>query len=289
MSKEEIEDIVDDVSADDTAAQQDAPAPDDAVQDDRDYEAEALDMGWQPQDKFKGDPDKWTDAKTFVERGENFIPFLRADRDKLRREAAEREAEFESRLKRMEAMTSKREAALKAQYEQQIADIEAQQRAAVESGDLETFDRLKQQQKALEANRVEDEKVETEDPAEVEQNWINQNGWYTQDFDLHRAANERSQFLARSNPKLSMAENLRQTEEWIREQHPEKFGGKPKPKPKQNGHAAVDGGTLFPGGKPTGKSANDLPAEARELCRQDIADGLYKNEAEWVKEYFANE
>lgn len=52
-------------------------------------EQAAREMGWKPKEEFRGDPAKWTDAETFVSRGENFIPILRADREKLRGENAD--------------------------------------------------------------------------------------------------------------------------------------------------------------------------------------------------------
>ena len=52
-------------------------------------EQAAREMGWRPKEEFRGDSAKWVDAETYVSRGENFIPILRADREKLRGENAE--------------------------------------------------------------------------------------------------------------------------------------------------------------------------------------------------------
>jgi hypothetical protein len=46
-------------------------------------EDKALRMGWVPKDQFKGAPEKWTDAETFIKRGEEFLPFLKANNRKL--------------------------------------------------------------------------------------------------------------------------------------------------------------------------------------------------------------
>ena len=51
----------------------------------------AREMGWTPKEKFRGNPDKWVDAETYVERGEHVLPILRADRDRLRRELLTRD------------------------------------------------------------------------------------------------------------------------------------------------------------------------------------------------------
>ena len=34
------------------------------------YEGEAREMGWRPKEEWQGEPEKWRDAKEFVERGE---------------------------------------------------------------------------------------------------------------------------------------------------------------------------------------------------------------------------
>jgi len=46
-------------------------------------EAAAREMGWRPLEEFRGDPDKWVDAETFVSRGEHFLPILRANNKRL--------------------------------------------------------------------------------------------------------------------------------------------------------------------------------------------------------------
>jgi len=55
------QDVVDDVV--------DTPEPTNA-QPTSHYEEDAREMGWRPKDEWEGDPEKWRDAKEFVERGE---------------------------------------------------------------------------------------------------------------------------------------------------------------------------------------------------------------------------
>ena len=49
-------------------------------------EISARAMGWRPQDEFGGDPERWVDADTFVARGEQVMPLLKAQNKKLRQE-----------------------------------------------------------------------------------------------------------------------------------------------------------------------------------------------------------
>ena len=46
-------------------------------------EDRAAQMGWVPVDKFRGDPAHWVDAETFVKKGEEVMPILRANNRRL--------------------------------------------------------------------------------------------------------------------------------------------------------------------------------------------------------------
>ncbi len=46
-------------------------------------ETQALAMGWIPEEKFRGDKAKWVDAETYVERGQTYLPFIKAENRKL--------------------------------------------------------------------------------------------------------------------------------------------------------------------------------------------------------------
>ena len=48
-------------------------------------EVEAKQFGWVPQEDFKGNPDEWRDAETFLRRGKEINGFLRKDLDKIMR------------------------------------------------------------------------------------------------------------------------------------------------------------------------------------------------------------
>jgi hypothetical protein len=254
----------------------------------RDYEAEAESMGWIPKERFKGDESRWTDAKTFVERGESFIPFIKADNAKLKAELQKSEAELAKRLQRMEAAQARREEALTKQYERRLADVKAAQAKAVRDGDEDEFRRLDAERDELQQEAI---KPQTEDIKAVQAEWTAQNAWYNTDFDMAQTADQYSQFVARQSPGLSMADNLAKVDAHMREKFPDKFGietPKPAPKPKQ----AVDGGSSFQA-SPFKKTANGfsaLPAEAKAMFQRDVDDNLFENtdkdKEQWAKAYF---
>jgi len=61
----------------------------DALQDSRSIEERARDMGWYPEEEFRGDKSKWVDAETYVRKGEEFIPFIKADKRRLEKQVQE--------------------------------------------------------------------------------------------------------------------------------------------------------------------------------------------------------
>jgi hypothetical protein len=95
----------------------------------RDFEAEARERGWAPKDEFKGDPARWVDAETFIERTDTVMPLLKADRDRYKRELAD--------LKRsLKQATKHFEGAEKRAYDRAKAEIEQRIETATEAGDV---------------------------------------------------------------------------------------------------------------------------------------------------------
>ena len=118
------------------AIQEDAPliieAPDEGQAPERDYEAEARVQGWRPKEEFKGDEARWTDAETFVKRGEEIMPFVKKENAHLKRELAD----MKRTLKKV--IASEQNAHANA-----IAELEARQEAAAETGDLAEHRRIR--------------------------------------------------------------------------------------------------------------------------------------------------
>ena len=58
-------------------------------------EVKARNMGWLEKDEFKGDPELWTDAAAFLERGENIMPILKERLDKMDKDLTEKTTQLE--------------------------------------------------------------------------------------------------------------------------------------------------------------------------------------------------
>lgn len=105
-------------------------------------ETRARDMGWQPQENWKGAPEKWVDAAEFVKRGETFVPFLQHTRKRLEGELAqERQARamLEKRLAETESSVADvrkfSEEMAAERRERRKAEIAVELKAAREAGE----------------------------------------------------------------------------------------------------------------------------------------------------------
>lgn len=253
---------------------------------DRDWESEAREMGWVPEDDFKGDKRNWRPAQEFVKRGEEFIPFLKADKKKLEAQLAKERAEADKRIERLEKAQQRSIEALKKQHEKEVQQISVQMRKAVADGDVDAYERLEKQRDELAQQKID--APDQSNPEAVQKDWMAKNDWYQSDFELNREATEYSQFLAQQNPEISLGDNLQKVEAYIKEKHPEKFGGQPKRQPAANGHAAVDGGGILNASPPRKATLFDkLPKEAKAQFQSDVTAGLFqKSQAEeWAKIY----
>lgn len=133
----------------------------------RDFTAEAMAQGWTDKDEFKGDPDKWIDAKAFVERQDTNLGLLRKKTDYLERELAKQQ-------KAAAKAADFFDKAEKRAYERALAEIRSQQEAAVEAGDVDQFRKL-----TAEADNLKPKSQYTgQDAAVAMAEWREANVWY---------------------------------------------------------------------------------------------------------------
>lgn len=115
--------------------------------------------GWVPKEQFKGDPSRWVDAKTYVERGEVMRPL----KDEIARLRREHEAE---RAQMFKAMSDVQRIA-KEDAERKIAEYEAGKKAAFEAGDYNRFNAFEKAQREIE--RTIPQQVPVRDPSQDEE------------------------------------------------------------------------------------------------------------------------
>lgn len=243
----------------------------------RDYEAEARDMGWFPEAEFKGKkrPAEFLDAKTFVERGEHVLPIIKREREKLQKD-------FDTRFAKLEKMSDKTVAALIKAHEAEISDLQAKKDAAITKGDVAGVRKIEKQITDAEANAPTAEPAKSAEEAYEESvaKFKADNDWYDADDDLTIEANVYSQRLLAKDPDLKLEDNLKKTAAYIRGKYPLKF------KTDANAHAPVDSGALN-GGGPSKDAFAKLTSEEKAMATKDMANfpKIYPTKESWLKAY----
>ena len=140
-------------------------------------EERAKGMGWVPKDEFRGAPDRWSDAETFVRRAEEELPIARATTRRLERELLE----MKNTVKEFAAH---HKAVAEREYQKALRDLKAQQKQAVAEADTERYDRIEQeiQQVHQERAQIAGQAAPPVDPEFS--GWLDDNTWYESDRQL---------------------------------------------------------------------------------------------------------
>lgn len=116
----------------------------------------AREMGWTPQDKFRGNPDKWVDAQTYVDRADHILPILRADRDRLRNDLLTRDEKIGTLTQQLNAtaaivkdLQGHFDAKLESELAAQRRSLKAQLKEAVEDRDTDAEFEVREQLEQL--------------------------------------------------------------------------------------------------------------------------------------------
>jgi len=257
-----------------------------------DYEAEAREQNWVSKEEFKGNPDDWVDAKTFVERGKQINPILRANNERLLKEV-------EKTRKQMEELRVAAEEFKKFQKEQyerraaaltaEIAQLREEKKLAISSGDGarvvaidEQIDTLKEQ-KSIEETKKDEKPVATQNLDPVLEDWVGKNYWYQSDVRMQAIADEEAKRINIQNPYLKGKEFLDELDKALDSIFsPEKLGRQKKVRSPVEGASPSASSTVS---SRTKQSYDSLPPEAKEACDKFVKQKLMTKE-EYVAEYY---
>lgn len=279
-----------------------------------DIEARATRMGWTPKDKFRGDPAKWSDAKTYVDRGEQLLPVLRERYRALDDRFAKQEQAFvktsgdldevKTRLEEATgALKEFREFSRKSEeraYTRAKAEIEAKMAVAAAAADTQTYHAAKAELDTLDRDRPKTEAprepareqaretTREAKPVQVDPEiprWIDDNPWFNRDPIMNAFAVALNHKLLSEKPGLSMRDNLTEVKRIVMEKFPEKFENLRREAP------AVVASPTAPASasRKKGKTFDDIPAADRksfEEFKRWMPD--YKPE-DYAKQYFAGD
>lgn len=192
-------------------------------------ESKAHALGWRPKDEFSGDPEKFTDAKTFLQRANDNIPMLRENYRKMDMQNQKLSEQIEQLTKQVAGVNQRLSEAEKRGYEKAVADIEAAQRAAALDGDMEKYDALQKRKADLsikeaapQAPQTQSEPLPTADLIALEI-FQSQNPWFKQDAELNEDMCAYVMGIKSRNPNISMSEVLQKAKEKVVKANPQKF------------------------------------------------------------------
>lgn len=246
--------------------------------------AKAAEQGWAPKDQWRGDPDKWVDAETFLERGEKNNAILRERNDRLLREVSDLKRELRDSVRQFGEASRKAE---ERAYQKAIREIQQQQLAAVENGDTAMWQRLESERTSLnkefeEAKKPPEPSGPAADP--MFESWKEDNRWYESDIEATAYAEQIASVIARRHGLNQGKEPTRafydEIASEVKKKYPDRFRNV-----KRDAPSTVQGETQAGGKVKRGKSYADLPPEAKAACDKFVKQKLVSRE-DYVKDYF---
>lgn len=269
------------------------------------YEKEARAMGWRPESEWEGPDGKWIDAKTFIERGEQIMPILRANNRKMKEELLTSQRDLAT-LRENLVNANKAISALKKSYtestkrevEMALADLREQFKGARQIGDTDLELKVKKdidklEGKVEELDKAHEEEDEDEKPKDDKKapelspefiSWQKENRWFGNTLNPDD--------IARTKALVKIGEDLRKegaTEMGLEfmtkcmELLEEQERGYTKPRSKVESGGGKGGGG-------SGRAWDSLPKEAKAACHSDsetfVGPGkMFKTVKEWEDHY----
>jgi len=248
-----------------------APEPEPAGGETDAIEDLAREMGWAPEDEWRGDPDKHVDARTFIKTGPEILKSTLRRQDEKLDEVAET----------MKGMARAAKGAETRAYDKAVADLKARQEEAVVDGDIDEFRRIDTEIGELDKPAAEDEKPASDAAADPHfEAFQKANPWYGEDYEMSEFADRIASHVGQKFQGAAFYEELTSA---VQKKFPSAGSNKKRDRP-----PAVEGGAETNVGKKIKKSYNDLPAEAREACNEFVEEGVMTKE-QYVEDYFADE
>ncbi len=270
------------------------------------FETKASGMGWVPVERFRGDKEKWVDAKTFVERGEQFLPILQANNRRLQEEhqrtldevtalkatIAESTAAVEE-LKRFHTESTR--AAVEATKKSLLKQLAQAKKDEDVDAEVSLTDQLSEVNIALREEKARPEakpavKQESTsnglDPAFVTWQALPENAWFGKDRRKTNLAIAIAQDLRAAGDR-SMGASFYDK---VAAEVEVTMGGDGGAKAAPDKVGASRGGQSNSSGDAGGRSYKDLPADARAACDHQsaklVGEGKpFKTKTEWQTYY----
>ena len=246
-------------------------------------EQSAIDDGWVPKDKYRGDPDKWVSAEEFVERGKHINKLLQA---KLKRQ----EQEMSDLRKGMDEFKQFSQAQIehkKNELEQALTELKSAKAEAIRNGDGDQVNLIDDQidlakdklREAKAAPKQEPPALDPEIKADFDK-WQSRNAWYGKNMEASKYTDEvAAKLIKQGETRVGMA-FLRVVEEIVREERPELFSNTNRSRP---------GSVSSSNGKSDTQSIESfkrsLPRGDYDFMILGVKEGWFASEEEFMKQY----
>lgn len=240
----------------------------------------AREQGWVPQEEWKGDPDKWVDAETFVKRGEEILPIVNARLAKEREKVEALTGKIAAISEDAKAFREFQRAAAdrtKQEYEAKIADLKERRSEALSQGDGKMVTAIEEQIERTPKPELPPPQASPQDQAILDA-WVGENTWYQSNAKLRRYADATGLEYA---GKLTGKAFLDKVAEEVKEAFPSEF------KNTNRTRTDVDVGTGAPA-PASGRTYKDLPPDAKEACDRFVGMKWLTRE-QYLADYFGDE
>jgi len=253
-----------------------------------DAETKARRLGWVPKEEFRGDPDKHRSAEDFLKRGEEILPILQRDNKRLHENFGKVEKQLKETQETLQTYSEFAKKAAEREYKKSLRELEAKLDAAIELADVSQARQLRKEIAELDGGEPApkpkpDPIGEVDKPAvdpEVA-SWIEQNDWFNRSASLRTYAVEEFGELEKRYPGKTKTELLAEVKQRTVDRFPDKFGINPK----REGAASVASPTGDGARRKTGKTYDDLPAEAKKACDKYVRTIPGYTKEKYVKDY----
>lgn len=227
--------------------------------------------GWVPQADFTGDPAKWVDAATFVERGNNFSANLKKEVASLKTQLATFKGTAEAFQKfHAEAMKGKQK-----ELDSALMTLKRDHREAIRDGDDDAADAIEgriasihEEKAEVAASAIAAPVPEDAQTPELKA-WVEEgNQWFESDPKMQKYALGIAEELVAKGETLRGRPFLDKIAEMMREEFPAKFSN-----PNRQRQGAAESSGKAAAAASAGRGERDLPAADRALMRDFVAQG----------------
>lgn len=256
----------------------------------------ALAQGWSDKEHWRGKPEEWVDAETFVKRGDEWLAGLKRSNDTLSRDLTATKAQ----LKELREATEDFKKFQKDAYDRKVADLESkmealkQERAqAISDGDGKKVNELDdaldtakdgiREAKEAAKEAAKPAKVTAPEPQALDpvmQNWLEENDWFGKDKRMTAIANGIGESLRIEFPDLKGKEFLDKMNEVLAEEFPARFAKKGPRSPVESGAGGRGGRS----GSTNTRTYENLPADAQAACDRYVKQKLMTRE-QYLQDY----